>query len=153
MAYLFFALLFPHAGVVRAREESMNDHRLSLFLWRVSCGFPSPADDYVETALDLNELVIAHPAATFYVRVSGDSMMNAAICHGDIIVVDRAREPEHNSIVVAHLDGEFTVKRLSQRDGALYLVPENPLYQPIQITDTTDFSVWGVVTYCIHKVV
>jgi len=70
MAYLFFALLFPHAGVVRAREESMNDHRLSLFLWRVSCGFPSPADDYVETALDLNELVIAHPAATFYVRVS-----------------------------------------------------------------------------------
>ncbi|TMD90228.1 MAG: translesion error-prone DNA polymerase V autoproteolytic subunit, partial [Chloroflexi bacterium] len=123
------------------------------FLWRVSCGFPSPADDYVETALDLNELVIAHPAATFYVRVSGDSMMNAAICHGDIIVVDRAREPGHNSIVVAHLDGEFTVKRLSQRDGALYLVPENPLYQPIQITDTTDFSVWGVVTYCIHKVV
>lgn len=153
MTYLFFALLFPHAGVVRAREESMNDHRLSLFLWRVSCGFPSPADDYVETALDLNELVIAHPAATFYVRVSGDSMMNAAICNGDIIVVDRAREPEHNSIVVAHLDGEFTVKRLSQRDGALYLVPENPLYQSIQITDTTDFSVWGVVTYCIHKVV
>src|SRR5881398_3060794 len=88
------------------------------FLERVSCGFPSPADDYVETALDLNELVIAHPAATFYVRVSGDSMMNAAICHGDIIVVDRAREPGHNSIVVAHLDGEFTVKRLSQRDGA-----------------------------------
>ena len=107
MAYLFFALLFPHAGVVRAREESMNDHRLSLFLWRVSCGFPSPADDYVETALDLNELVIAHPAATFYVRVSGDSMMNAAICHGDIIVVDRAREPGHNSIVVAHLDGNL----------------------------------------------
>lgn len=153
MTSLFVALLFPHAWVVRAREESMNDHRLALFLWHVSCGFPSPADDYIETALDLNELVITHPAATFYVRVSGDSMKNAAICDGDIIVVDRAREPRQNSIVVAHLNGEFTVKRLAQRDGALYLVPENPLYPPIPITGASDFSIWGVVTYCIHQVV
>ena len=99
---------------VCTREERMNNYRVSLFLWRIPCGFPSPADDYVEAPLDLNELVIAHPAATFFVRVSGDSMINAAICDGDIIVVDRSQDPRNNSIVVAYLNGEFTVKRLSQ---------------------------------------
>jgi len=131
----------------------MNDYRVSLFLWRVPCGFPSPADDYVEAPLDLSELVIAHPAATFYVRVSGDSMKNAAICDGDIIVVDRAQDPGNNSVVIAYLNGEFTVKRLSQQEDAAYLVPENPLYPSIRVDDTADFYVWGVVTYCIHKVV
>ena len=123
----------------------MNDYRVSLFLWRVPCGFPSPADDYVEAPLDLNELVIAHPAATFYVRVSGDSMKNAAISDGDIIVVDRAQDPGNNSVVMAYLNGEFTVKRLSQQEDAAYLVPENPLYPSIRVDDTADFYVWGIL--------
>ena len=130
----------------------MNYHRLPLFTCQVPCGFPSPADDFLEATLDLNELVISHPAATFYVRVSGDSMNNAAICDGDIIVVDRAKHPEHNSIILAYLDGEFTVKRLSKHGDSLYLVPENPLYEPILLTEDVDFQVWGVVTYCIHRI-
>ena len=122
------------------------------FLERVSCGFPSPADDYAEQALDLNELVISHPAATFYVRVSGDSMKNAAICDGDIVVVDRAQLPANNSIIVACLNGEFTIKRLSIKREQVFLVPANPEYTAIRISEEMDFQVWGVVTYCIHKV-
>src|SRR6266699_7158431 len=104
----------------------MNNQRVSLFLWRVPCGFPSPADDYVEAPLDLNELVITHPAATFYLRVSGNSMKHAAICDGDILVVDRAKNPVNNSIIVACLNGEFTVTRLCLKGEAVYLLPDNP---------------------------
>lgn len=133
--------------------KSINNSCLPFFLWRVPCGFPSPADDYMETALDLNELVISNPAATFYIRVSGDSMKYAAICDGDILVVDRALEPSHNAIVLAALDGEFTVKRLYKDGHALVLVPENPAYETIPVSEAMDFQVWGVVTYCIHRVV
>lgn len=130
----------------------MNHRSLPLYLSHIPCGFPSPADDYIETALDLNELVISHPEATFYVRVSGDSMINAAISDGDIVVIDRARTAEHNTIVLALLDGAFTIKRLWKRDDTLFLVPENPAYDLIRITEDRDFQVWGVVTYCIHRV-
>ncbi|MEO8970414.1 MAG: translesion error-prone DNA polymerase V autoproteolytic subunit [Ktedonobacteraceae bacterium] len=129
----------------------MNYRPLPLFGSHVSCGFPSPADDYIETKLDLNELVIAHPEATFYVRVSGDSMMNAAICDGDIVVIDRARKAEQNSIVLALVNEEFTVKRLRKQGTTILLFPENPAYEPIRITDEMDFQLWGVVTYCIHR--
>jgi DNA polymerase V len=129
----------------------MNDHPLPLFASHISCGFPSPADDYVETTLDLNELVIAHPEATFYARVSGDSMINAAICDGDILIIDRARKARQNSIVLALLNEEFTVKRLHKRGATILLMPENPAYEPICITDEMDFQIWGVVTYCIHR--
>jgi DNA polymerase V len=129
----------------------MNSHPLPLFASHVPCGFPSPADDYVETTLDLNELVIAHPEATFYARVSGDSMINAAICDGDILVIDRARKAEQNSIVLALLNEEFTVKRLHKQGATILLIPENPAYELIRITDEMDFQVWGVVTYCIHR--
>jgi DNA polymerase V len=129
----------------------MNYRPLPLFGSYVPCGFPSPADDYIETKLDLNELVIAHPEATFYVRVSGDSMINAAICDGDIVVIDRARKAEQNSIVLARLNEEFTVKRLRKQGTITLLIPENPAYEPIRITDEMDFQIWGVVTYCIHR--
>ncbi len=129
----------------------MNYRPLPLFASHVPCGFPSPADDYIETSLDLNELVIAHPEATFYVRVSGDSMINAAIFDGDIVVIDRARKAEQNSIVLALLNEEFTVKRLCKQGAITLLIPENPAYEPIRITDDMDFQVWGVVTYCIHR--
>ncbi len=130
------------------RDDRVN---ISLFLSLIHAGFPSPADDYVDTVLDLNELVIRHPAATFFVRVKGESMENAAIYENDVLVVDRSIEAFDGAIVVAILDGEFTVKRLRKTHDALYLLPENPRYKPIKITDESDFQVWGVVTYIIHR--
>ncbi len=124
---------------------------ISLFLSLIHAGFPSPADDYVDSVLDINELVITHPAATFFVRVSGESMINAAICENDVLVVDRSIEAADRSIVVAILNGEFTVKRLRKRRDAVYLLPENPKFKPIKISENSDFQVWGVVTYIIHK--
>lgn len=117
----------------------------------ISAGFPSPADDYVEKNLDLNELMVNHPSATFYVRVEGDSMKDAGIQSGDLLVVDRAVEASDGKIVVAILQGEFTVKRISIRGKQITLLPENPLYSPIEVTEDSDFQVWGVVTYVIHK--
>jgi DNA polymerase V len=120
-----------------------------LFVTPVHAGFPSPADDYRENTLDLNELVIQHPEATFYVQVAGDSMCLAGIDTGDILVVDRARSATQNAIVVAMVDGEFTVKRFVQKGEEIYLVPENPRYRPLKIAGDMEFQIWGVVTYCI----
>lgn len=120
------------------------------FLWRVAAGFPSPADDYKERVLDLNDLVIAEPTATFHLRVRGNSMKDAGIQDGDYIVVDKALEARHNDIIIARLGNRYTVKRLSTEDGKLSLVPANPFYRPIPITEHTDFAVWGVVRAVIH---
>ncbi len=117
----------------------------------VPAGFPSPADDYLEPAIDLNRFLIKHPAATFYVRVKGNSMEKAGIRNGDLLVVDRAEEMKEGSIVIAILDGEFTVKRISLKKGKLYLVPENDGFEPIEISKERDFEVWGLVSYVIHK--
>jgi DNA polymerase V len=124
---------------------------LPLYLTPVSAGFPSPAEDYLERALDLNELCIAHPAATFYVRASGDSMRDAGIKSGDILVVDRAVEARPGKIVIAAVDGELTVKRLRCLDGRLFLAPENPAYRSIEVHPETCFEIWGVVTFIIHR--
>lgn len=126
---------------------------LPLFVSGLRAGFPSPADDYIEKKLDLNEYLVKHPAATFYVRVEGDSMIGAGILSGDILVVDRALQPTHNKIVVAIVDGEFTVKRLLIKGKKVLLSPENDMYQPIEVTEGMDFAVWGVVTSVIHEVV
>ena len=126
--------------------------KIPLLLSFVHASFPSPADDYKERPLDLDELVIQHPEATFYVKVSGESMKDAGIADGDVLVVDRAIDATHNAIIVAVLNGEFTVKRLHQENETIYLVPANPLYQPVQVTEDMHFQVWGVVTYCIRKV-
>jgi DNA polymerase V len=123
-----------------------------LFLVPVSAGFPSPADDYLEGKLDLNQHLIKHEAATFFVKVRGDSMLGAGIHSGDLLIVDRALEPTDNSVVIAVVNGELTVKRICRRDGHLMLVPDNSDYQPLQITECTDFEVWGVVTHVIHAV-
>lgn len=118
----------------------------------VHAGFPSPADEYREQTLDLNELVISNPKATFYVRVTGDSMKEACIQEGDILVVDRSLDAAHNAIVIALLNGEFTVKRLYLSGKHLFLLPANRLYKPMKVTEHMEFQVWGVVTYCIRKV-
>lgn len=122
-----------------------------LLLTIVPAGFPSPADDYVEHKLDLNEHLIQHPTATFFVRVEGDSMIDANIYSGDILIVDRALEVHHNSIVVAHMYGEFTVKRVEKKNNQLYLAPANKNYAPLLITSEMDIEIWGVVSYIIHK--
>jgi DNA polymerase V len=122
-----------------------------LFLASVSAGFPSPAEDYIEGRLDLNRHLIKHPAATFFVRVAGDSMLGAGIHPGDILVVDRALEPQDSSVVIAVIDGELTVKRISQRGGKLFLVPDNQAYEPLEIVEAMEFEVWGVVTSVIHN--
>jgi DNA polymerase V len=118
----------------------------------VAAGFPSPADDFIEEKLDLNEKLIRHPAATFFVKVSGNSMIKAGIHSGDMLIVDRSLEPKTGSIVVAVVNGDFTVKRISKHGGKLYLMPENSRFQPIEITDDSNFQVWGVVTNVIHTV-
>ncbi|HLL70759.1 MAG TPA: translesion error-prone DNA polymerase V autoproteolytic subunit [Pyrinomonadaceae bacterium] len=122
-----------------------------LFLASVSAGFPSPAEDYIEGRLDLNRHLIKHPAATFFVRVAGDSMIGAGIHPGDILVVDRALEPQDSNVVIAVVDGELTVKRISQRHGKLFLVPDNQAYEPLEILEEMEFEVWGVVTSVIHS--
>ncbi len=123
-----------------------------LYLAAVKAGFPSPADDYIEKTLDLNEYLIHHPAATFFVRVSGDSMV-PLICHGDILVVDKALTPYSGSIVIAAVNGELTVKRLVEQNGSTMLVPDNEAYQPIALTLDVDCTVWGVVVHIIRTVV
>lgn len=122
-----------------------------LFLESVSAGFPSPADDYLQAQLDLNDYVIQHPAATFFVRVTGDSMKEAGIFSGDILVVDRALNVKTGNIVIAVIDGELLVKRIVLKNSMAYLEPENPEYKQIKITPEMNFEVWGVVTTVVHK--
>lgn len=113
---------------------------------RVAAGFPSPADDFIDGALDLNDL-IAHPAASFVVRVAGDSMAGAGIHDGDLLIVDRSREARPGHIVVAALAGEMTVKRLEKRRGLWWLIPANPDFQAVALPP--DGEIWGVVTHTI----
>jgi DNA polymerase V len=125
-------------------------YALPVFLGRLAAGFPSPADDYIEGRLDLNRHLIKHPAATFFVRVSGDSMIDAGIHHGDLLVVDRSLDVVDGNVIVASLDGELTVKRLSKRGEILRLLPANTDYQPIEILTQQTFEIFGVVTNVIH---
>jgi DNA polymerase V len=115
------------------------------------CGFPSPADDYLDRPLDFNELLVTHPAATFAVRVTGTSMSDIGIFPGDIAVVNRAITPYHGCLVLALLDGEFTIKRYWAKNGVITLHPENKEFQDIVIQEGQEFEVWGVVTGSIRK--
>jgi len=124
---------------------------LPFYTEKLSAGFPSPASDYLERALDLNEYLIKNPSATFFVEITGDSMINAGIHSGDILIVDRSLEARHDKIVVAVINGEFTVKRLSWQKGRIILVPENPVYKPIEIKEGMEFEIWGVATTVIHR--
>lgn len=126
---------------------------IPLYLSPVYAGFPGATSDYIDKHLDLNEYLIKHPSATFFVKASGSSMIGAGIQDGDILVVDKSKEAKHNSIVIAVLEGEFTVKRLMKKSSGTYLMPENPKYPPIPITETSNFEMWGVVTYVIHAAV
>ncbi|WP_290613544.1 translesion error-prone DNA polymerase V autoproteolytic subunit [Arsukibacterium sp. UBA3155] len=124
--------------------------RIPFYSDPVRAGFPSPAQDYIERTLDLNELCIRHPTATFFVRVEGDSMIDAGIYDGDVLVVDRAINAEHGDIVVAALGHEFTVKQLATQPQ-LQLLPRNPAYQPITLTEGDELNIFGVVTNVIRQ--
>jgi DNA polymerase V len=124
---------------------------LPLFESRVSAGYPSPADDHLEASLDLNHHLVKHPASTFFVRASGESMINAGINNNDILIVDRSMEPRHGDIVIAALNGELTVKRLHLDEKMVILKPENPDYPHIEITEGIEFLIWGIVTSVVHQ--
>ena len=123
---------------------------LPLFSGKVAAGFPSPADDYVEKNLDLNELLIRNPAATFFVRTQGESMLGAGIHPNDILIVDRSLEAVSGKVVICALNGELTVKRLLQSNGLWQLKAENPHNADIVVHDELEMVIWGVVTHVIH---
>jgi DNA polymerase V len=116
----------------------------------VECGFPSPAEDYLDGPLDFNELLVVNPAATFAVRLAGESMIGAGMFPGDIAIVDRSVSPTNNCIVLALLDGEFTVKRYRRRGAVITLVPDSVAFSPITITEERAFEIWGVITRSIR---
>lgn len=118
----------------------------------ISAGFPSPADDFKEERISLDDELIKNKEATFFARVSGQSMINAGLDDNDLLVIDRSLEPQHNKIAVCFIDGEFTVKRLKVDNKRVWLQPENPNYKPIEITEDNDFIIWGIVTNVIKKV-
>lgn len=134
---------------IYSSDGNISLHR-PLFLSGVSAGFPSPADDYLDRKLDLNEHLVKNPAATFFVRVAGDSMTGAGINDNDILVIDRSLEPSSNSIVIAIVNGELTVKRLIKTRDSWCLIAENPDYPPLEINEDIPLEIWGVATYAIH---
>jgi DNA polymerase V len=124
---------------------------LPLYSSKVQAGFPSPADDYIERYLDLNAQYIQHPAATFLVTATGESMRDVGIFDGDVLLVDKSLEATDGAIVIAALNGELTVKRLSCQKGRVQLLPANPHFKPIDITEEQEVVIWGVVTLVLHK--
>ena len=130
-------------------EASFDD--VPLYGDSVPAGFPSPADDYLDMDLNLHDYLVQHPSATFCVRAIGDSMVDAGIQSSDVMVIDRALTPKNNDIILAVVNGEFTVKRIKKSEDELYLMPANENYTPMKITEEMNFQVWGVVTFIIHK--
>ena len=118
----------------------------------ISAGFPSPADDFKELRISIDREVVKNEEATFYARVSGESMQGAGLDNGDLLVIDRSLEPQDNKIAVCFVDGEFTVKRLKVEEDCVYLIPENPKYKLIKVTEDNELIIWGVVTYVVKKV-
>ena len=134
-----------------SRGARFKRQLIPLFLDRISAGFPSPAQDYIERTLDLNELCVKHPAATFFVRVQGDSMSDAGIYPNDILAVDRSLKAVHGDIVIACLDSEMTVKELALKPTTK-LIPRNAAYEAIEIGSGSDLEIFGVVTNVIRTI-
>ena len=124
--------------------------KIKLYTTSISAGFPSPAEDHMDISLDINEYLVKHPSSTFYIYVKGDSMIDSGIFDGDLLIVDRSLEVKSNSVVVAVIDGDFTVKKIKKDSGNLYLIPQNKKYKPILLENNMDFQIWGIVTHTIH---
>lgn len=128
------------------------DSELSLPLAEgIKAGFPSPAQDYIDISFDLNKELVKNPSSTFYGRVRGNSMVDAGINDGDILVIDKSISPTDGKKAVCYIDGEFTIKTLNVTKNGIFLMPANPEYKPIKVTDENDFIVWGIVTFVIHR--
>lgn len=143
----------PHTGTKIEIFAPVTDSGLTrpVMPTPVSAGFPSPALDFVDVSIDLNKHLIEHPTATFYGRVQGESMKDAGINDGDLLIIDKSIEPTDGKIAVCYLDGEFTLKRIKINKTGLWLVPENEKYKPIRVEEVNNFSIWGIVTYIIKK--
>lgn len=130
----------------------LTDSEFSLpFYEGIRAGFPSPAADFIDTSIDLNKHLIKHPSATFYARAKGDSMRDAGIFDGDLLVVDKSIEPVDGKIAICYVEGEFTVKRIRIENDQVWLVPANSNFQPLCIKDGNDLMIWGVVTHVIKS--
>ena len=145
--------VLPHSsglliGALRAERTPL---RLPLASSTVAAGFPSPADDYIDVGIDLNEVLIRHPSSTFFLRVGGDSMVEAGIQDGDLLVVDRSLDARPGQVVVAVLDGAFTLKRLARHQGRLRLEAANSAYPPLELHQCGDVQIWGVAIHVIHS--
>lgn len=136
--------------MVFVQYERGNYLSLPLFEGWICAGFPSPAEDYLDKKLDLNDLIITHPASTFFVRASGDSMVGAGIFPNSLLVIDRYPIPKSGQVVVAILNGDFTVKRFLKKGRSVFLVPENKSYSAIEVKEDDEFSIWGVVIQVLH---
>ena len=131
--------------------ETKKNKYLSLSSEGISAGFPSPADDFKESKISIDQEVVKNESATFYARVVGQSMQGAGLDDGDLIVIDRSQEPENGKIAVCYVDGEFTVKRLKVENECMYLMPENKKYKALKVTEENQLIIWGVVTFVIKK--
>tara|TARA_B110000902_G_C14126564_1_gene520304 strand:+ start:96 stop:536 length:441 start_codon:yes stop_codon:yes gene_type:complete len=141
-----------NASLTFFTPENLNTLGAVYFDTGISAGFPSPAEDFKQERLSLDNELIKNKEATFFARVSGQSMVDAGLSDNDLLVIDRSLSPAHNKIAVCFLDGEFTVKRLKVEKDEVWLQPENKNYQPIKITEENDFVIWGIVTNVIKKV-
>lgn len=129
-----------------------NSHELPFIAAGIKAGFPSPAADFDESKISLDNVLVKNREATFYAKASGNSMIGAGIDDGDVLVIDRSLEPQNNKIAVCFIDGEFTIKRILVEKEGVYLMPENKNYQPIIVTEENELVIWGIVTYVIKKV-
>ena len=142
----------PNNALIFFKPNEDNIKDMPLAHTGVSAGFPSPADDFKELRISIDQEVVKNEEATFYARVDGQSMQGAGLDDGDLLVIDRSKEPEDNAIAVCFIDGEFTVKRLKVEAECVFLMPENPNYKPIKVTEDNQLIIWGVVTYVVKKV-
>ena len=143
--------MYKKEEILIFKTELGKKRIVPFFLDSISAGFPSPATDYMETKLDLNEYLVKRPTATYIVKASGPSMVDAGISSGDLLIVDRSINPRNDNIVIASIFGDLTVKKLKKKDQSLFLISANSEYPSIQVKEEMECFIWGVVTYVIHK--
>jgi len=134
------------------KPDTQNKKYFPLVSEGISAGFPSPAEDFKELKISIDQEVVKNESATFFARVDGQSMQGAGLDDGDLIVIDRSKEPENGKIAVCFIDGEFTVKRLKVEEDCVYLMPENSKYKALKVTSENQLIIWGIVTYVVKKV-
>lgn len=133
------------------KAETASELHLPIADEGIKAGFPSPAQDFMDLAIDLNKELVKHPASTFYGRIKGDSMIDAGIFDGDILIIDKSLDPKDGDMAVCYIDGEFTIKHIKIEKSLVYLIPANDHYKPITVTPQNEFQIWGIVTYSIKK--